>query len=89
MHCIIIEREVIFMTAITKSEFEHIMSDPSSSYKIPDEVVYDKRLTLTQKKMILKVWAFDAREIEVAQEENMRGEASPLRQVLLALRQLG
>ncbi len=76
------------MMTITASEFEHIMSDPSASYKIPDEVVYDQRLTLEQKKMILKIWAFDAREIEVAQEENMRGDASPLRQVLLALRQL-
>ena len=76
------------MTTITPKEFEQIMLDPSSSYAIPDEVVYDKRLTLEQKKLILKVWAFDAREIEVAQEENMRGDASPLRQVLLALRQL-
>lgn len=77
------------MEKITTQDFEQIMSDPSASYQIPDEVVYDKRLTLEQKKMILKIWAFDAQEIEVAQEENMRGEASPLRQVLLALRQLG
>ncbi|OGT67831.1 MAG: hypothetical protein A3J38_02180 [Gammaproteobacteria bacterium RIFCSPHIGHO2_12_FULL_45_9] len=76
------------MTNISKDELERILADPSSCYKIPDEVLYDKRLTLEQKKMILKVWAFDAREIEVAQEENMRGDASPLRQVLLALRQL-
>lgn len=73
---------------MTASEFERILSDPSANYGVPDEVVHDKRLSLEQKKTILKVWAFDAREIEVAQEENMLGEASSLRQILLALRQL-
>ncbi len=76
------------MSTITPAELEQIMIDPSAAYVAPEDVLHDKRLSREQKKMVLKLWAFDAREIEVAQEENMRGDASPLRQVLLALRKL-
>ncbi|OGT48002.1 MAG: hypothetical protein A3E82_04375 [Gammaproteobacteria bacterium RIFCSPHIGHO2_12_FULL_38_11] len=76
------------MSPITQIEFEQILNDPSSSYAHPDDVLRDSRLSREQQRAILKLWAFDAREIEVAQAENMLGDASPLHQVLLALNKL-
>ncbi|MDP1573954.1 MAG: hypothetical protein Q8L78_03345 [Coxiellaceae bacterium] len=76
------------MKIITAPEFEQITADPSAYYKTPDDVVADHRLTKAQKIMLLKLWAFDAHQIEVAQEENMIGDASPLRQILLLLHAL-
>ena len=73
---------------INKTEFEHILNDPSAVYRQPEDVAQDERLSREEKIKILKQWAFDAQEIEVAQEENMIGDASPLRQVLLVLHQL-
>ena len=76
------------MSTLTKKEFDEILNDPSACYAMPDDVLHDQRLSHQQKMAVLKLWAFDAREIEVAQEENMRGGPSPLRQVLLALNKL-
>lgn len=76
------------MLTIDQAELERIMADPSAVYQHPDDVVKDSRLTLKQKISVLKQWAFDAHEIEVAQAENMRGEASPLHQVLVVLHKL-
>lgn len=73
---------------ITQEAFQHILIDPSAAYEKPEDVVSDKRLTSAQKITILKLWAFDAREIEVAQEENMRGEPSALQHVLEVLHTL-
>lgn len=74
------------MLHLTQVEVDRILADPSSSYAAPEDVLLDERLSREQKVSILKLWAFDAREIEVAQEENMRGDASPLHQVLQALK---
>lgn len=76
------------MRPISHHIFEQITSDPSAHYRVPEDVVKDERLTKAQKIMVLKLWAFDAKEIEVAQEENMIGEASPLQQILLLLRDI-
>ncbi|MCX7125756.1 MAG: hypothetical protein NTU49_08475 [Gammaproteobacteria bacterium] len=76
------------MLQLSQSEFNQILNDPSSAYTLPVEVVHDKRLSREQKIAVLKLWAFDAREIEIAQEENMRGDASPLHQVLIALKKV-
>lgn len=73
---------------VNKAEFERIINDPSAVYQQPEDVLRDERLSRAERIAILKQWAFDAREIEVAQEENMRGDASVLRQVLLALHQV-
>lgn len=69
------------------AEFEKIMSDPSAGYKGPEDVVVDERLSREQKIAVLNQWAYDEREIEVAEEENMRSDArsTRLRQVLLVL----
>ncbi|OGT32742.1 MAG: hypothetical protein A3C44_00510 [Gammaproteobacteria bacterium RIFCSPHIGHO2_02_FULL_39_13] len=76
------------MFPISQSELERIMADPSAVYQRPEDVLSDSRLSHKQKVSVLKQWAFDAREIEVAQTENMRGEASPLHQILVILHQL-
>ena len=71
-------------------EFEHIMADPSAAYSAPEDVVTDTRLSREQKIKILKQWVYDEREIEVAEEENMRPEAKPtiLDRVLIVLHRL-
>ena len=78
------------MSFITKNEFEQIISDPSSNYQVPQNVLLDERLSREQKIAILKQWAFDERELEVAEEENMRGDSTPLvlDQILIALHQI-
>lgn len=75
---------------IDPAEFEHIMADPSAAYKAPEDVPADNRLSYEQQIKILKQWAYDEREIEVAEEENMRPEAKPtiLDRVLVVLHQL-
>ena len=79
------------MSGLNQTDFEKLCADPSAHYKHPEAIVKDERLTRSQKITALKLWAFDAREIEVAQEENMQAEQNgvgQLRQVLLALQQL-
>lgn len=75
---------------VDPTEFERIMADPSAHYQAPEDVLVDARLSREQKIAVLKQWAFDAREIEVAEDENMRTEAKPtiLHQVLIVLHQL-
>ncbi len=79
------------MIHISPADFEHILSDPSSSYKEPEEVVHDDRLSRKQKIVVLKLWAHDERELEVAEEENMRstsGRPPILGRVMRALREI-
>ncbi len=45
------------------------MLDPTSVFKDPEEVVASDELTLNQKIEILHRWEYDARELEVAEEE--------------------
>ena len=78
-----------FMSHINEKEFERILADPSATFKVPDEVLHDSRLSRKQKIAILKLWAFDERELEVAEEENMRGKGPILLdEVMLALREI-
>ena len=77
------------MTNMNQTEFERILADPSASFKMPDDVLHDERLSRKQKIAVLKLWAFDERELEVAEEENMRGKGPILLdEVMLALRKL-
>ena len=43
--------------------------DPTSVFKDPTEVVADENLSHDQKIEILRRWEYDARELEVAEEE--------------------
>lgn len=60
--------------------------NPADVYRAPNEVLQDASLTQEQKMEILKQWEYDARELEVAEEENMAGDApSMLREILMAI----
>ncbi len=62
---------------------EKALADPSSVYKVPKEVLSDTELTEDQKLEVLRQWEFDAREILMADEENMVGDSpSMLHRVL-------
>ena len=45
------------------------MLDPTSVFKDPEEVVASDELNLVQKIEILRRWEYDARQLEVAEEE--------------------
>lgn len=77
------------MSPIDLHTFDRILADPASAYAIPEDVLKDSRLTRAQKIKVLEQWAFDARELQVAEEENMRGDSKPtmLHQVLVVLHQ--
>lgn len=73
------------MTNVTKA-----CHDPKSVYSYPQNVLDDHTITREQKVKILKQWEYDARELQVAEEENMTGNSSPsmLNRVLQALNKL-
>jgi hypothetical protein len=67
------------------------MLDPTMVFKDPKDVVANVELTRDQKIEILRRWEYDARALEVAEEENM-ASAQPsdvLDRVLSALHALG
>lgn len=56
----------------------------------PDDIVTDPRLERDQKVKLLRDWEYDARQMEVAEEEGMIAPAPDLLDVILAaLRELG
>jgi hypothetical protein len=64
--------------------------DPTAVFDQPEEVMRHADLTREQKILILHRWAYDARELEIASDEGMRGEAPDrLDRILNALRELG
>ena len=52
---------------------ERAKKDPSSVYKTPRDVLADMHLDRETKLVILRQWEQDARELAVAEEENMQG----------------
>ncbi len=65
------------------------MLDPVSVFTSPQDVCHESSLTQDQKIKILRRWEYDARELAVAEEENMLGgSANVLDEVLAALHQL-
>lgn len=69
---------------------EKALLDPSSVFAAPVEVCDAPDLTRQQKIEILQRWEYDARELQVAADENMGGDAGGLlSDVLAALHQLG
>lgn len=66
------------------------MQDPASVFSRPEDVCNEESLTDSQKIDILRRWEYDARELEVAEDENMAGgPSSRLDEVLKALHRLG
>ena len=75
-------------------DIEKALLDAHAVFKRPEDVVSAEGLTREQKIDILRRWEYDAREIQVADEEGMTAPASapqttPLDSVLKALRALG
>ena len=52
---------------------EQAMLDPTSVFSCPDDVLDEQSLTREQKVKILRRWEYDARQLEVAEDENMTG----------------
>jgi len=70
-------------------DIEKAMIDPSSAFACPQAVLDETSLTLDQKIDILRRWEYDARELAVAEEENMSGGAPDmLHEILTALQSL-
>lgn len=68
---------------------ENRLQDPENYYRHPDEVLQDPHLNRGQKIKVLEAWALDARELLVAEEENMTGGAlMRLDQITQALEKL-
>ena len=68
---------------------DQAMLNPASSYRKPQDVLDDTTLGVPQKVELLYRWAYDATELEVAEEEGMGGgEPSNLSAVIEALHRL-
>lgn len=70
-------------------DIKKALLDPTSIFTRPEDVLAEASLSREQKIEILRRWEYDARELEVADDENMGG-GSPdvLDRVLDALRRL-
>jgi hypothetical protein len=65
---------------------DRALVNPSACFASPDEVLRDPKLSMEQKREILRRWALDAYLIEVAMTEGMpQGEPSRLDEVVDAL----
>jgi hypothetical protein len=67
-------------------DLERALLDPASVFETPEQVLGREDLSREQKAVILNRWAYDAKELEVAEDEGMRdGEPDVLDRVLRAL----
>ena len=63
--------------------------DPAAVFRYPCDVLTEASLTMIEKREILLQWELDARELLIAEEENMAGDGpSMLSRVHLALADL-
>ena len=75
---------------LTNEEKKKALTNPSSVFKIPADVIACKDLDKTEKAAILKQWELDARQLQVATEEGMtEGERSLFAEVKKAQEKLG
>ena len=58
------------------TDFNKALHDPSAVYPEPKDVLTDDTLDKSQKLRVLHQWEYDAREMMVADEENMAGSDS-------------
>lgn len=56
------------------TDIEKALHDPGAVYQYPRHVLADEALTKSQKKQILEQWLVDAKNLAVAEEENMAGD---------------
>ena len=72
------------------TRFEQALLDPTANFGSPFDVVDSVELTIKQKVELLLRWQYDARQLELAEDEGMpAGPGSRLSDVLDALRALG
>lgn len=53
--------------------FEKALQNPAAVFREPETVLNAENLTREEKIAILQRWEYDARELSVAEEENMAG----------------
>jgi len=71
-------------------DLDKALLDPAGVFGAPEDVLSAEGLTREQKIEILRRWEYDARELEVATEENMPGQnGSCLDRIIQALNELG
>jgi hypothetical protein len=74
---------------LSPAEIETAMTSPASVFAAPEDVLDHGELTREQKIEILRRWQYDEVELDVAVEEGMPGDDSPLlRRIMLALGKL-
>lgn len=56
--------------------FSKVLGDVSRAFDRPRDILDSHDLSIEQKIKLLKEWEFDLRELQVASEENMTGDAS-------------
>ena len=72
------------------TDIDKALLDPTSVFKTPEDVLKAHDLTREQKIEILRRWEYDARELQVADDESMTGGSNNLLQrVLESLSALG
>ncbi|MGF1606811.1 MAG: hypothetical protein ACFB22_10775 [Rhodothalassiaceae bacterium] len=73
-----------------RADLGAMMLDPNRYFDSPQAVVEDMHLSRTEKLSILRVMEVDARELQVATEENMPGDTAmpALADILDAIRQV-
>lgn len=71
------------------TKLEKAVRNPTAVYQTPEDVLSDPQLDGDAKRAILKSWELDARELAVAESENMAGgEPNMLSRVLAALAEI-
>ncbi|RZQ57136.1 hypothetical protein CWI82_07665 [Pseudidiomarina tainanensis] len=66
-----------------------ILRDPSAVYNKPSDILNDTNLSDNEKLEVLEQWEYDARELQVAADENMPGsQEAPLDEILAAKKKL-
>jgi hypothetical protein len=72
------------------TDIDKALLDPTSVFKAPEDVLKARDITREQKIEILRRWEYDARELQVADDESMTGGNNNLLQrVLESLSALG
>ncbi len=56
------------------TDIEKAMLDPTAVFRTPEEVLVREDMSREQKIEVLRRWAYDARQLQVAEEENMGGQ---------------
>lgn len=70
-------------------KYERALIDPAKVFGTPEAVVKDTELDYEQKLAILRLWANDAKLMEIAEEENMGGGPQDmLERILLCIQQI-